>query len=625
MATHLRTWSTYYRISGGGSPTDIYKFDAYGQIAVYLEGQNYEANTSNIRIDHRTIIWRHAYASPLSFAEVTNTSSYRANNGSFGGSYKSKSGSYTQYGDGKAASVTKSMGSTYHTVYHNADGSATLYVNGSATIYLKINDPEGFDTFPAKAMTSSFIMDLPTIPRYANITSYSVVNNGLNSIRVTWNTDASCDTSQYSLNGGAWQNAPAWKDFTIGNLNPGTTYSVKIRVRRKDSQLWTESSVKYATTTDIAKITSAPDNIIMGNNITVNYSNPSGSPLSISIYKTDGMTAIAPYRACSGTSYTFTLTEAEKNNMYNSIPTTNDTRFRIYIRTEADKNYLYYVERKFILTNANPIFSNFAYEDINTKTTGLTGNNQTIIKGYSTLRAIISTSNKAVAQKGANMVSYQLVVGEKQKTVAYSDSTDVNIDLTEIENNIFTVYAIDSRGNSTTKQISPTEYIAYSKVVLLNGQAERTGGIGDETTLKFNGTFYNVDFGSSSNSLTITYKYKKTSLPDLEENWVDGTTTITPSITDNNFSFENIIAGDKGALGFDSQYSYNIKIIATDKLSSDEYDLMLGTGKPNIAIHRKGTAFGAPYDEELEGFQIVDKKITFNGLELFKWVEEEEE
>jgi hypothetical protein len=139
----------------------------------------------------------------------------------------------------------------------------------------------------------------------------------------------------------------------------------------------------------------------------------------------------------------------------------------------------------------------------------LTGNNQTIIKGYSTLRAIISTSNKAVAQKGASIVSYQLVVGEKQKTVAYSDSTDVNIDLTEIENNIFTVYAIDSRGNSTTKQISPTEYIAYSKVVLSNGQAERTGGIGDETTLNLMVFFLMPDFGLVTNDLTQLISIKR--------------------------------------------------------------------------------------------------------------------
>ena len=480
-------------------------------------------------------------------------------------------------------------------------------------------------TTQVRNKTSSFNVALPTIPRYATINSYNLTTASMTSLNVSWSANVTCDQVQYRIGSGSWVTAQTGDrtsgNFNITGLNPGTQYSIKIRVRRKDSQLYTESSAKNATTVDIAKITNANVNFDIDPGITLNFTNPSGSVVDLYLESPNGTVRVT--RTGITNPYVLELTPEEKNILFGLAPTSNSLAVRFRLRT-ADT---YDSNRDGIATisNANPIFNNFEYEDINPITLALTGDNQTIIKGYSTLRAIISTSNKAVAQKGASIVSYQLVVGEKQKTVAYSDSTDVNIDLTEIENNIFTVYAIDSRGNSTTKQISPTEYIAYSKVVLSNGQAERTGGIGDETTLKFNGTFYNVDFGSSSNSLTITYKYKKTSLPDLEENWVDGTTTITPSITDNNFSFENIIAGDKGALGFDSQYSYNIKIIATDKLSSDEYNLILGTGKPNIAIHRDGVAFGAPYDEELKGFQIVDKKITFNGLELFKWIEEEEE
>ena len=37
----------------------------------------------------------------------------------------------------------------------------------------------------------------------------------------------------------------------------------------------------------------------------------------------------------------------------------------------------------------------------------------------------------------------------------------MNLELENIDNNVFTVYAIDSRGNSNTKQISPSTYIDY--------------------------------------------------------------------------------------------------------------------------------------------------------------------
>lgn len=620
MATHLRTWRTYW-LGTGGAEWDGW-FDACGQIRVYLESQNPATNSSYIRIDHYLVLKCSDYYG-VSAENVV--SSYRANNGSYGGTYQGVSGSgfYIEYGGPTNKEVFFLIGSRYHTVYHNPDGTARLYVNGSISIG-RLTELYGYNT-KSGTRTSSFNVALPTIPRYATITAYTLMPVDFSTLRVNWSANVTCDQVQYRIGSGSWVTAQTGDrtsgSFSITGLNPGTQYSIKIRVRRKDSQLYTESSAKNATTVDIAKITNANVNFDIDTGITLNFTNPSGSVVDLYLESPNGTVRVT--RTGITNPYVLELTPEEKNILFGLAPTSNSLAVRFRLRT-ADT---YNSNRDGIATisNANPIFNNFEYEDINPITLALTGNNQTIIKGYSTLRAIISTSNKAVAQKGATMDKYRLVVGSKQIDVDYSDSSDVNLELENIDNNVFIVYAIDSRGNSTTKQISPTEYIAYSKVVLSNRQAERIGGIGDETTLKFNGTFYNVDFGSSSNSLTITYKYKKTSLPDLEENWVDGTTTITPSITDNNFSFENIIAGDKGALGFDSQYSYDIKIIATDELSSASYDLILGTGKPNIAIHRDGVAFGAPYDEELEGFQIVDKKITFNGLELFEWVEEEEE
>lgn len=600
MATLLGTYHTYYKRTVSNNPSSL--GDWRWRFEIYLNSQSIANNTSNVTVKSfiqfsNAPIRDNIYGDTTSFEQAH--SAIRIN-----GVYTNK---YYNLPIEILTNRTYEFSSHTFTVIHESSGKGGFDFYGRGRVEFMAVNP-WWDGYTGTVTTQ---IDLPNIPRYAIITSYSVVNNGLNSIRVTWNTDATCDSSQYSLNGGAWQNAPAWKDFTIGNLNPGTQYSVKIRVKRTDSQLWTESSVKYATTTDIAKITSAPDNIIMGDDITVVYSNPSGSPLSISIYKTDGMTAIAPYRACSGTSYTFTLTEEEKNNMYNSIPTTNDTRFRIYIRTEAGSNYLHYAERKFVLTDANPIFNNFAYEDINAKTTGLTGNNQIIIKDYSNLMATISTTDKAIAQKGATMKTYQFVVGSKQISANYSDIDDVNLSLNSINNNVFSVYAIDSRGNSTLKQISPANYIDYFKPVITNAYAERTGNVGDETTLYLDGSFFNNTFGSATNDITVSYKYKKTS----DTTYLDGTTTITPTKNSNNFSFEGKIAGDKEALGFDSGYSYDIVITVTDKLDKAEFSFILGSGKPNLAIHRDGVAVNAPYDEELGG------ALQIEGNRLIEWEE----
>ena len=79
-----------------------------------------------------------------------------------------------------------------------------------------------------------------------------------------------------------------------------------------------------------------------------------------------------------------------------------------------------------------------------------------------------------------------------------------------------------------------------------------------------------------------------------------------------------MIAGDLGANGFDQQYSYNIRLIVTDEITSITYDgIILGTGKPNLAIHRDGVAINQPYDENLGGSLQVNGGKVLNILEVY--------
>ena len=49
---------------------------------------------------------------------------------------------------------------------------------------------------------------------------------------------------------------------------------------------------------------------------------------------------------------------------------------------------------------------------------------------------------------------------------------------------------------------------------------------------------------------------------------------------------------------FDSTFSYDIQVKVEDELSGRTFDVILGTGTPNIAIHRDGISVNAPYNEE---------------------------
>ena len=136
---------------------------------------------------------------------------------------------------------------------------------------------------------------------------------------------------QYSLNGGGWVDTSGLS-YTIGGLSPNTQYSIKTKIRRTDSQLWTESGTIYGTTKDIARLVSYP-NFNLGDSVTVTYNNPSGSDIQVGIYDLNGSVGYAPYRSCSGSSYTFNFTDTELDNIYKALGTANSGKFKVFIST----------------------------------------------------------------------------------------------------------------------------------------------------------------------------------------------------------------------------------------------------------------------------------------------------
>lgn len=131
-------------------------------------------------------------------------------------------------------------------VGHNTDGTKTVNIKAY----------HNADTGYVTTATTSHNYTLPTIPRYANITSWSLNTVTEKSIRVSVNTDRTCDILDYSLNGGSWTRghtgAFTSRSFTISNLKPATAYSVRIRVRNDASNLYTTSGLKSATTNTVS-------------------------------------------------------------------------------------------------------------------------------------------------------------------------------------------------------------------------------------------------------------------------------------------------------------------------------------------------------------------------------------
>ena len=219
-------------------------------------------------------------------------------------------------------------------IYHNSDGRKTISFRAQI---------KGSTYGVSATIEDSF--QLTHIPRYTTVWN-SERGKTVNSISVNWSTADARDWTQYSLNGGAWTDAYDTVDsdnkrgyYTISGLNPNTTYSVKTRCRRTDSGLWSEADAINITTYDIAKITSISD-FILGENLTINYSNPSGCEIATAISKTDKATFLCQYRNCSGNSYTYNFTDEELDNLYKLFESSNSVDICIKMRTTCgDRQY----------------------------------------------------------------------------------------------------------------------------------------------------------------------------------------------------------------------------------------------------------------------------------------------
>ena len=583
MAALPQTYYTNYFHSGTSTARST--GDWRWRFELSLISQSSSNNSSYIRI--RSYIM---FANQPSGAQGRPwLSYYRINNGT------TIYGSHVEYAPPQGNSE-KLINTRFRTITHNSNGTKTFEIDlaGGYNYY----DHNYWMIFAL----DKFI-NLPTILRYATITTNVLFWRELTRFAINVGTDVPVDSIQYSLNGGAWTETST-NPYIVSGLTPNTNYNIRTRVKRTDSQLWTESALVYVTTHDIAKMTATQDFNDTQNPV-ISFSNPSGEQIDLRLGIYGDLKAI---RTNITSPYTFVLTEEERNILRNTIPNLTEVDLTYYLDTyNVDSaGWTDYSTKKFSVTNANPTFSNFTYEDTNADTIDLTGNNQTIVKGYSNLRAVITSANKAVPLKYATMNKYRLVVGSKQKEENYHASNTVNIDINAIDNNVFSVYAIDSRNLSTIKQISPSTYLDYNPIILSNANAVRgSGGVGEETTLTFDGSFWNDDFGTVVNTVkTAKYRYKKTS--DVSYSDWSSNLTVTPS--GNTYSFEGLIAGDEGANGFNIQHSYNIQLMVEDELSSHTFNYVLGSGSPSMALAQGGMAIKAPYDEELGGSLQIDGK-----------------
>lgn len=511
-----------------------------------------------------------------------------------------------------------------------ASGDVTLGHDAQGNKQFSASIEAGIYTYAVNC-TASGSWWLDNIPRYFSSWDCWQSSNTLNSVTINWWTAEPRDWTGWSFQIGIPDNQKSYSGsatyteyvasdgksghFTIKNLSPGTNQLVTIGMKRRDSQLYSYKNITV-TTKNIATISSPNSNFSQNSDgsLTIKCNNPSGNQIAYFLDCPSGTRRLTSGKT-SNTSYTWL--NSQILSMLQYFTTSNSSSIKVGLITYGDNGSSEYYSEKvgtLNVVNSNPTFNNFTYEDTDSTCIKLTGGNQAIIKGYSNVKVKVSVANKAVAKNYASISKYRAVIGEQQKDFNYSSTNEVSTTINDVLSNIFNVYAIDSRGNSTQKQISPSKYLSYSKIVIQEAKVTRTNGVEDETTLYFKGIFWNNSFGSINNSIKSLHYYYKTT---TSSTWIDGG-SLKPSIDSSEFKFNDKIKGDLGATGFDNQKSFNIKIVAKDELSTSEYQLILGSGTPNIAVHKNGVAIMNMYNTTLGGRlqlngRVLDKAITQIG------------
>lgn len=259
-------------------------------------------------------------------------------------------------------------------------------------------------------------------------------------------------------------------------------------------------------------------------------------------------------------------------------------------------------------TDLKPTFNDFVYADWNQTTLALTGNGNTLIKGYSTAGITVAGPNIATAHKGATISKYTAINGSQNDDYVMGEYP-ATMQIKKVTDRTMSVWAIDSRNESTKVDKLAVNWIDYKDIEKISFTAERkNGGTSSQVTLNLSGNIFDGDFGLKENSIkSATYKYKKTS--DDEDSWVEGTTSLNVVKNGSSYSLEQDIAGDLGATGFDQESSYDIYVEVEDQLSKISDTFTLGAGSPAIDIFKNCVALGQPYNEDLGGrVQILGNK-----------------
>ena len=388
-------------------------------------------------------------------------------------------------------------------VTHKNDGTLSGYAwadwdRGSATNFV-----------PKSCQSVIDWTTLENIPRYASI-SQSLRSKTENSISINWSSDSTVDYVWYSTdNGSTWTavgsvNATSGY-YTISNLNVNTSYAIKTKVRRKDSQLESQTTdPTNISTYDYPKITN-PQTFVIGEKIKMTLYNPMNRSCNISIIGNDNSVIGGISSAITNDGLIeIESTAAQISAQYASIPNSKSGTYKVRLIVDYFSRDTTITATTYSIKDDGSEIPNFENTDWSyvSNLTQLTNNNQVIINRHSEITFTVNTP--ATSSYGTTIARYLPKWGDQssQSSLVVSGGTGSSLELD----------AIDARGllKPTTKVLGDN-YIPYTDPTLdyNNCSTHRTDGILAETKLNLRGNLSVTKFGANGvNNVVYQGKYR---------------------------------------------------------------------------------------------------------------------
>ena len=481
-------------------------------------------------------------------------------------------------------------------VNHNADGTKSGVALSASWRFSGTYSGVSIGT-----ITASTTVTLNSIDRTAPTVSCSVSNITANGFTISASSSATSDIWQYSLNGGS-----SWTQFsttagtsasvTLSSLSPNTTYSVRVRARKRTNQVYGTSSTVSAKTLGGAVILSCGNfaadasTVNLSLRVTV-YNAAYTNYITIKNGSTTYLSLTGRTWAAGTASRTITLTSAERTTLLNAMASLKSFTATIELVTKSGNTQIGNASTctctiSTTEANSGPTLSGFTFADSYSTTTAITGNDQVLIQSYSRLTVSPGT---ATAKNGASIVSYSAVCSGVTK----SNTTGAALSLGTIGTSgtrDITLTVTDSRGYTASVTKSVT-VVPYSKPKVNSVSLRRTNEIETEMQLVFNGSIsaITVDGAQKNSLLYVRYRYKLTSASSY-----NAYTSILASVTASgtSFSFSNL---ELCNLNAEASYDFHLQI--RDKLNSlTSLDLyfVVPQGTPLVALRKKMVGINTP-------------------------------